>query len=88
MLPRIDIIINFIEEYLQKHKKWDIDQIFFTRSFYPDEYKIIYNDNDVEIRHCEFWQYIEVLNLTEEEVILSEHFKLDDNHVINYKECN
>lgn len=82
MEPRIDKIIRYIKELYEKGK---ICQIFFTYSDY-DCPKLLIEIDGVKIYLENFWKYIDVIGLVEEEKeILCSVFKLGKMNEINLK---
>lgn len=52
-----EAVTEFMEGYSE-----DRIQIFDTPSLYPDPYTIIYRGEDGEVRYCERWQYLDILD--------------------------
>lgn len=56
-------------------------QTFFTPSVVNDPYNVIFSENNVEIRYSAYYEYIEVLGLSDEELTMFNEKLSDRFHI-------
>ena len=62
-MKRIDEVIDFIK----KNYSDLTDELFSNRNLAGDEMVTVYEKDGITIDYCNFWQYLEIFGLTEEE---------------------
>ena len=57
--------INKLKNFLQKN--YPNIQAFNSVGIGYDDIKFVYDEDGIEVRYCPFWEYIEILGLTDNE---------------------